>query len=224
MSITNARRRVAPSGFQFLDSNYYKGIDNGLNGGTSGTFNSTNANLLIVSAVFYRVTPWDATTFSDSENNTWVFLPLTGNEDRKYNGIAYMAGNIKTSSTHTVSIVPLEHDYFSIAGMAFSGVDEIAPYDKQISDNDTPSPGTLTPAVANELFIAAMSGRNFPTEATVSAGPNYTAVCRIPLTSGATIGLQVAFKIATDASPETQQWSDYSTDKCGVSLTAFRPA
>lgn len=177
-----------------------------INGSTTGSIDTTGANLIVVSIYYYT---GSSLTVTDSKSNTWTALTSRGSTilAKQY----YCAG-ATVGSGHTFTLSGIA-SYSGIAVAAFSGANA-SPFDTESGASAT-QPGSITPAVANELFVTAW-GRNDATTLTINS--SFTIAEQTAYAPGDGFSVGLAYKISSGAENPTMNTDD------GTSMAAFKPA
>lgn len=116
----------------------------GQNGGTSGSIDTTGADLLVL---VIGNNNSGAGTVTDSKSNTWYALTTETLCTIHY------AKNPTVGPGHTITLSAGEV-YASVCFAAFSGANIASPFDQENgAPNDNASPGSITPSVDNCLVV-----------------------------------------------------------------------
>jgi hypothetical protein len=177
---------------------------------TSGSINTTGANLLIVSVSWYPAGGADVTTveLSDSKGNTWTQLNLAGTIGVTFtaNRLFYCySGTVGTGHTFTVTETG---SYPAIAVMAFSNAAS-SPLDQQ-SQAETPlvttvQPGSITATQADAILVTSCAWDVDTTTASVNL--SFTGTVSVAATSGNHVGGGLAYRIDTSATATNPTWT-----------------
>lgn len=177
-------------------------------GGDSNTtsgINTSGANFLYVSGIFFTNSA-SGITISDSNSNTWTALtPVTvatsgGNVLIQ----TWYAKNATVGSGHTVTVGKTS-TFPSAMFWSFSGVDTVSPFDVETSNSTTSvisggaglATGSVTPAVNGSLLMASVMGS---TSGTWSITDSFT-------TTGVTYEGSSAYKVQATAAASNPSWS-----------------
>jgi hypothetical protein len=187
----------------------------GVNGGTSGSTDTSGATLLIVCVASH---PGMSLTLSDSKSNTWTGLTLASSPDLR---IYYASppGN-KAGSGHTVTVTGTDI-YTGVCFASFSGADLSAPFDGQQSGHAAGSgdtPGSITPAENNALVISAASGNG---DTRIISDGSMMLLDGFPLTSGVNYSGSMAYVIQTTAAAIDPVWTTPAGGACAIA--SFKP-
>jgi hypothetical protein len=126
----------------------------GVDGGTSGSFDSTGADLCIAVVHYYTGGPDPA--LSDSRTLTWV--GLTAQEETSESAVRiFYAKNITGGAGHNFTVTGTG-TFAAIEASCWSGSELSAPFDVENGANSftpqtTSAPGSVTPSEANELVV-----------------------------------------------------------------------
>lgn len=188
-------------------------------GVTSGTFDSTGANLLIVPVTFYGTTD---PTITDSKGNTWPSTMASRNGSNT-GSIVFYAVNPTVGSGHTVTIAGGTL-YQSCAPRAYSGAHTSTPFEQAALAAATSTSLTfieVTPMADNDLLLA-VEGFDGATGRATSVSTGFTIVVNVNATANAE-GIDVATEIQTTATARTMSFNDGSDSRAGV-LAVFKVA
>lgn len=204
-AVTNNSTQTGGSTPVLLSSVATGGTTNGV---TSGSIDTTGANLLVVSVSWYAAGGADVQTgqLTDSKGNTWTQLNLAGTISTSIsaNRLFYCyGGTVGTGHTFTVS---QSNSYPAIAVMAFSNV-AASPLDQQ-SQGDAPAtstvqPGSITATQANALLITACTWDG----GTASVGSSFTDLVSAAPSSGNNMGAAMACRVDTSAAATNPTWT-----------------
>jgi hypothetical protein len=137
------------------------------NGFTSGTFDSTGANLLVVMLSESNTTD-DAIT--DSKGNTWHELTQQANGGRS--GVLWWSAPTTVGSGHTVTVAGVSN-FSAMAIQAWSGGATGTPFDQQNGANGVGTSlatGSVTPTTDGQLVITGFQWGDTTGLATISGG------------------------------------------------------
>lgn len=177
---------------------------------TTGTVNTTGADLLVVAVASYGVS--STPTVSDNKSNTWT--PLTsysttsGNAERL---TLFYAKNATCGTGHTFSASESSGTpYPAISMAAFSGSDLTSPADQQTGTStegaNTVSPGSITPSVNGELVVSGLCLGSIPSSGP-SVGSGFTIASGTPSAGGLNFGVSLAYLIQTSAAAANPAWT-----------------
>lgn len=196
------------------------------NGVTSGSINTTGANLLIASVSWYPAAGADIQTaqFSDSKGNTWSQLNLAGviSTTNTANRLFYcVPTSVGTGHTFTASQT---NSYPAIAVLAFSGMSG-TPLDQQsqgeASAATTIQPGSITATQANTVLV---SGVGFDVNGTTaSINLSFTGAVVASPSTGNNVGAGIAYRIETSATATNPTWTKTGgTSHMSASIASFK--
>jgi hypothetical protein len=188
----------------------------GANGATTGSLDTTGADILIVIVGWY--VPATQPTVSDSKSNSWTTLTKGGNT---YGGsfIAY-AKNATVGSGHTFTVSGTG-SFSSIAAIAFSGSDLSSPLDQQSAANGD-QPGSVTPGSDNELIIDGQAGFE---SSFSNPSSGQTLLDSIAVGGGTNVSNASAYEIQTTATARNPTWTDGGgASNCGTTIATFKAA
>lgn len=178
---------------------------------TTSAVDTSGATLLVMIVTgFFPPTA----TPTDSKSNTWTGTPAVASTRM------YYAWNATVGSGHTFTWN--EAVFAGITVLAFSGVQTSSdPLDTQTTNASGTSPGSITPAVANELFVGTDGGDgpswDAMTESTVFTLPTNG---RVAYVGGTTECAQGWYQINTDSTARNPTFS--VTGWCN--MLAFKPS
>jgi hypothetical protein len=199
-----------------LSHTYKQGNSGG--SGTSPAIDTTGASLLV--AYVADFTGSAASTFADSQGNTWTALtarPLTGNMRSQM----YYCAAPTTSASHTFSATGT-NSFAAIAIAAYSGT-ATSPYDQETGattlTGTSLATGSVTPSENNELVIY---GCGYASSAlSVSVG---TMLDTAAIIGGTSYGIGLAYEIQTTATARSPSWSWSSSNSCSTTIATFKAA
>lgn len=195
------------------------------NSATTGSIDTTGANLLVVSACWYPGTEADA-VITDSKGNTWTALTRHGtvNVSVTANRLFYCYGGT-VGSGHTFTTTATG-GYHSIQVVALSGM-AASPFDQQNGAQDsgiwvTRQPGSITPSQDNTVVVTALTFDD-NTSGAISIDGSYTIADTSAFATGAGMGGSLAYKILTAASAQNPTWtSANNSGDSAVSIASFK--
>lgn len=188
------------------------------NGVTTATFDSTGADLIVVTVTFYGSAD---PTVSDSKSNTWSTTTVKRNGTNTGVMIFY-AFAATVGASHTVSAAG-GTIYQSIAVRAYSSGHASAPLDQQNGGNQSNTnvmTGSITPAENNELVIA---GEAHDSTGTISSVDVLTINHNLAGTAFAE-GLCVASEIQTTATARNCTFTAGVSDSRAAKIVSFKEA
>ncbi len=197
-------------------------------GFTSGSINTSGADLLIVMVGNYSGTQ---PTLSDSvggNSNTWV--PLTRQDSgNSSSALIYYAKNATVGSGHTFTLTG-NNSFASMEVQAWSGSDLTAPFDVQNGANEssnatTLQPGSVTPSNNGSLIVAGLCLRGFGTPgdtATVNSG--FTDLDQQTGVSSQCLGSALAYLVQGTAGAVNPTWTWTHGDDAGAVIAVFKAA
>jgi hypothetical protein len=129
-------------------------------------------------------------TFADSKGNTWTGLTDVGLSATTPATQIWWSKPSSVGAGHTVTGSSSGGGYPAVFFAAFSGANA-SPYDKQSSAAGG-SPGSLTPAVADSLLVAALSSDG---AGSYAIGSGFTIAQQIPNVGSVNLGGGLAYLI-----------------------------
>jgi hypothetical protein len=191
------------------------GAASGGDGFTTGSINTTGANLIVAVKVWFGATE---PALSDSNANSYTAAGAASQDnpgDRKVRHYYVYGGTV--GSGHTFTLGGTAH-YGSLAVMAFSGMAS-SPVDQNNGDEETawtthPS-GSITPTQANTVSVTGLvygTGSGAITEPT-----GYTAGPEVAETSGSHVGVSAAWKILSATTTINPDWTSSTSYLYGAS-------
>jgi len=193
---------------------------------TSNAINATGANFVAVSvADYYTVTPFVAPVDSLGNTLTCRTSYYNGSYGNSRTTICYAKG-ISPGAGYTVTYNNTHgSSYPAICVAAFSGVAPTSPYEVEsglAKANPSPiSPGSVTPTVANSLFISANSGGG-GSAYFQSIGSGFTSVGTAPAT-GNSFSTELAYLIGTGLTPQNPSSAWSSPSGLTAAIAVFSP-
>lgn len=199
---------------------------------TSGSINTTGADFIAVAvgSYYYNSTTAKAISVSDNKGNG-NYTPLTAygvtgssNGSAGFIQLFYIANpSVGSGHTFTVSVSGGGTDYIAFCIAAWSGVGS-SPFDKQNGNNGGNSPqacGSVSPAVAGELIIAACAsgdgsggslsiGSSFTISNSEAWAPGYTAV-------------GMAYYLDSGTTAENPSWTIGTSSYVVCAIATFEP-
>jgi hypothetical protein len=189
------------------------------NGFTTGSIDTTGANLLVIVAASYEAGP--TISVSDSKSNTWTGLTNYSNAGAGVEIRIFWVNNASPTvgSGHTFSVVGTAA-YPAIAALTFSNSGGSA-FDKESGAFNASAinaqPGSVTPAADNALLIC---GLEMTDAAATAIDSSFTKQETQAYTPGASMGVHAAYKIQTSAGAENPTWSWDGTFRAAESAIA----
>lgn len=188
----------------------------GVNGGTTGSIDTTGASFLVLNVAWYD--PGTAPTISDSKSNTWSALTK---QTSTGSSRLYYCASPSVGSGHTFSANGTG-SYPSIQVLAFSG-SHGTPFDQQngaASAGATLATGSITPSEDNELVIAGLvHGDNLGGAVSIDGG--FTAY-KNAFSSGNNMGGGIAYLIQTTATAANPSWSVTTSTQLAATIASFK--
>ena len=212
---------TAAAGFAYIDG---EATALGQNGGTSGTFNSVNANLIACAVASYSSVTVDASHVTDLETNTWTLRETqvaTGSRIQLYTAQPTASD---TNANHTVTVTQT-NAYAAIVCATFSGAHATTfdLVDKGSGGGTTISPTTgITPSVANALVVTLLSGDG--AEGAVTTPTNYIIVGNVAYGGSNNFPSSLAYRILGAASAQDPEWTTGNSLDHGTIVASFKPA
>jgi hypothetical protein len=192
----------------------------GFNGGTTGTLNTTGANLLVACVSYYaNVTP---PQISDSKGNSWTLaVDATGAQDSHLQLFYSVPSNVGSSHTFTVTG---NGSMSSINLMAFAGV-AASPLDKvaeAFASGTSVQPGSVTPTQDDELLISCLTNTD-ASDTNRSIDGGFTISGQIGW-DGTTYSNAVAgaYRVQTAAAAANPTWSYPGSSNTNAVIATFR--
>lgn len=177
----------------------------GINGGTTGSIDTTGADLLIV--VIAEFDGGTHTAPSDSKGNTW--LELTTQADRGAQSTVFYAVNPTVGSGHTFTYAEAS-TYPAISAMAFSGANTSSPFDVEngatAASGTSIQPGSVTPNEDDELLVSGVCADS-GNDTGMGIDSSFLLELSDPYGGGNNMGGYAAYKIQTTAGAENPTWS-----------------
>lgn len=192
----------------------------GVNGGTTSAIDTTGANLIVLSVIWYH--PGGTPTVSDSKGNTYTALTsITAVSGSSRLNLYYCyAPTVGTGHTFTIAGSGI---YAGVGAAAFSGAAS-SPLDAQTGATaaaTTVQPGSITPSVADALLISAAG---FDSSGTISVNGGFTEVSELAFSGGVNFGVQLAYLIQTSAAAANPTSTTTVSANLTAKLAAFQAA
>lgn len=206
----------------------------GVNGGTTGTINTTGCDFLALVVSSNGGGPVLVGDISDSASNTWLANPPSiSNFSPGLNSDAnqiFYAKNASGSATHTATI-SRTGGLVSCDFSAWSGSHLTAPYNAESNDHWFGSNLTsfqqalgLTPSEDNCLIIAGLQIYVSATGHTIS-GNSFALLDTIPLGAGSYYGTAAGYVIQGTLASANPTWSwTNQTSRGSTTMAAFKAA
>jgi hypothetical protein len=198
----------------------------GANGGTSGTFNSTGADLIVV-AVSYNNTG-AGLTLTDSASNTWTSIAIYTAAPYEELQAWYCHGPT-TSASHTVSFGGASSacsvNVSSWSGSAASSLDQHS--GAAGTGLTTQSAGSITPTSDNALVLAFCTVADANTATTTTSGFTPSGSDSTWQTAGVSFqnnGISQDYQIQTTATAVNPSWSSGAATAMTAMSTSFLTA
>jgi hypothetical protein len=191
-------------------------------GFTSGSFDTTGANFIVVSLATGNNATGDF-TLTDSKSNTWTALTKSAANHQQR---LYYAYNATVGTGHTFSITGTDN-FPSLCIAWFSGVKATDPYDgTTVVDNQgfatSVQVGALTPTVDNCLVVTGLRHANINSNASINGGFTKTTS-----TDNADFGHDngsMAYLIQTTAASAHPTWTMADDRTLEATIAAFQVA
>lgn len=193
-------------------------VAGGTSSGTTSAVTTTGAKLIVL---VVAGSP-GSMSVSDSKSNTYTQL-TPQDELSALDGIQFYVLNPTVGSGHTFTINGV---FSSMCELAFSGV---TAFDKEggapaVGSVATLQPGSLTPAVANSLFITACSLNTSSTVTAGDLGAGFTQAGFLDFTSGQYYGVCVAYAIQVGGPTALNPtWGATNTALATATMAIFKP-
>lgn len=192
-------------------------------GGTTGSINTTGANLICVAVSHYA--PGGSVVLTDNKSNTYV-LARNQNDNTTVSAIAlYYVLNPTVGSGHTFTLaISGATGYPSMTIEAFSGIDTGTGLD-QVNSSGTATPGSITPGANNSLVFTGASANGTVPSQTFSVNSGFTIKDQVPFLSAFYFGNASAYLIQGTAAAVNPTWS-YSAglQTIASAIISFKPA
>ncbi len=168
---------------------------------TTSGIDTSGADLIVVAISQLGI----GGTLTDSKSNTWTALTAQGGAGFTRAGQLFYCASPTVGSGHTFTFTCGGSGFFcGICVEAFSGVDTGTPFDAESgAAGGVPQPGSITPAGANELFVAGLEHGDATSE---SVDSGFTITDDIP-NAGNAIGCSMSYLIETTATAQNPTWS-----------------
>jgi hypothetical protein len=194
--------------------------------GTSGSCNTTGANLIVLVGVYDG---GGTGAFTDSKGNTYTLLtrPATTIETAASNSYVRLAYCYAPTvgSGHTFTISPSYGSIHAIAvsGSASSPFDvESAGYGSNAANATTNQPETATPSVDNCLLVAGLGVGDTGNPSSIDS--SFTFSTGIAAHTSVRWGGALAYQIQTTATARNPTWTWTNSSSNGAVMAAFKAA
>jgi hypothetical protein len=175
------------------------------NGITSSAIDTTGATLIVINLATALAA---SGTISDSKGNTWTALTQVVDDFADRWAQLYYCESPTVGSGHTFSVSG-SATFPSLGVAAFSGTAASSSFDVQNHATNgfssSVTTGSVTPSVANELVIAAMSYDDNASTPTI--GSSFTITDTTVPTGFGTTGQGLAYLVETTATAQNPTWS-----------------
>lgn len=194
---------------------------------TSSAITTTGGNLVVIALSEYDLA--SGTTISDSKGNTWHKLtPQDNTSSHQINTLFYASG-ATTGTGHTFTATPVSGNSYPVfCVLTFSGA-LTSPFDQENGTANGPLPtfpGSITPGVANELFVTGFTNGN-PSTATAnwSVDSGFTILGGVTTAFNFAIGMAYKIKTGGSTTTENMSWNDSTAGGffIGSTIAAFKP-
>lgn len=188
----------------------------GTSGGvTTGTLNTTGANLIVCGSAYYF-----SGTFSDSKSNSWTTLTAYTNSGTYE--ITSQLAYVYSPTTATNQTFGYSGGYVSMACEAFSG-SASAPADQSAGAGTATTatslqPGSITPSQNGELIVGLL-GTNGGTS---YGSANLTVTDNFNYTNGVNGGLAMGYYRQTTKAAFNPTWSWTTATQAAATQTSFK--
>lgn len=194
----------------------------GNGGGTTGSFDSSGGDLIVVGISSYGM---PTASVTDNKGNTYTALTGTANGPSGAACKLYYCANPTVGTGHTVTFSQgLSYPVISVA--VFSGVTTTSPFDVENGANSTTNtslaPGSVTPTANGEVLIsvlslaAAYSGLGIDSSFSIAQSQAYSG--------GNNMGGAIAYYVQPTAAAINPTWSWTSSVGCATTIASFKAA
>lgn len=190
---------------------------------TTASCNTTGATLLVVSIAYTNLSA--TYTISDSKSNTWTCLTAKSQVGDGGTQLCYaFSPTVGTSHTFSVAISPSTSQRATIGAMAFNNtLSGSGVFDQQTGGtgaSTTCAAGSLTPAVAGELFVTGLTGNGL-SATSLTINSSYT----IPTggTNTATWDSGMAYFVDSTTTAQNPTWTIAGDSILSCTHAAFKP-
>lgn len=189
---------------------------------TTSDIDTSGADLLIAGAIFFD-SVLTRSDIIDSKPNSWNNLTeslISGNT------VARLSWSRPTSvgTGHNFRYNSVNSSYVSLFIAAFSGANA-SPFDDEKGSTAPGStsiqPGSLSPAVINELMVTVFG---FTTSGTASIDSGFSITNQVDFLVGQHYGGGFAYKIKSDQAAENPTWSFPNGGELATRMASFKPS
>ena len=187
---------------------------------TTAAINTTGADL-IVAAISNSAASGGGTGLNDSKGNTWIPLTLyngTTGAIRMWYTVPTTVGSGHTFSVNAGGALT----YSGLMVAAFSGAIS-TPFDAQngsFGTSTAPTAGTITPAAANSLVVAAVQAMNTVTISAIGGG--FTMLTPLPPGGGPHFIGALAYLVQTTAVAANPTWTTSASADWAAAIASFK--
>lgn len=198
------------------------GISGGSGGGSSGSVDTTGADLIIIHVSQYTVPA--TITPSDSKGNTWTGLTVQAGGTENKSRLWYCI-NPTVGTGHTFTATG--SNTFSCAQVAWFSGAAAAGFDQQngavaVGTATTLQTGSVTPSQNDELVVTGLSADRGNT---LSINASFTITNQYPYSAGSREAGALAYLIQTTAGAVNPTWTtDVSAPDMAATIATFKAA
>jgi hypothetical protein len=194
-------------------------------GGDTGTFDSTGADLIVVGVSWYGL--GSAPNVTDSKGNSWTALTSQLGAASTAASRLWYTKPTTVGGGHYITVAGTGI-YPAVGVICASGTHATVVLDDEITAQDgasaTANGGPMTPANNGSLFISLLSLYFYGSDATVDSGLTTTGLT-VPYVNGVNLGLGMGYIIQGTAASLDPQWTwDANPQDATVSNAIFIPA
>lgn len=206
-------------------TNGHVGSSLGQHGGTSGTFDSTGGDLLVIAVAADSGVTLVAGDISDSKgNSSWVRVGATYASGTATRIHIFYHASPTVGTSHTVTVTK-NSSFASICVATFSGA-HTSPLDLeagggQASGTSVQPSASITPSEANCVVISGLVDND---GGTLTDPSGFTRTDRVAHIGGTSYGSAMAYKIQGSATSEQPQWSWTNTTDGATQAASFKSA
>lgn len=204
----------ASSSFTPISSMNHTG---GVNGGESGTFDSSGADLIVVSVSSFNLSA--APVVTDNKGNG-TYNQLTSINGNVRQTIYYVRGAITVGSGHTITTTGTNIFSVTIAH-AFSGSQAFDAQNGATSSSSPLATGAVVPSVNGALVFSAIAQSGIPSGITIPSG--FTTGPNVSYSPGNNFGNGSAYYIQPTAGSINPSWSWTGTMDAAAAVAVFIP-
>ncbi len=196
-------------------------------GFTSGSINTSGADLLIVMVGNFSGTQPTLTDSVGASSNTWTALTRQDSGSGS-SGLIYYAKNATVGSGHTFTLTGA-NSFASMEVQAWSGSDLTAPFDVENGANESSSltslqTGSVTPANNGSLIVAGLCLRGLSVSGdTATIGSGFTDLDQQVGVSSQCLGSALAYLVQGTAGAVNPTWSWTHVDSADAVIAVFKP-